>query len=582
MANIRNLLQEHQFLVPSYSHYGGHTGYQNYGILGCKIKNKLLEFWRKTFLHNTGIFEIECPSIMPYAILKASGHVDRFTDYVVYDGEGICHRADHLVRDYYREHGIAGNVETLTREELEEAINKYAIIRGVHNETTDTYAPVTVTTKNLMFSVPSHVADTVDYVRPELAQGIFVEFKQCQQYLKRELPFGLAQIGKSYRNEISPKQFTRMREFTQAEIEYFTDPTDKTHPKFSEITDITVPILTAHAQLAGDTESLMVSLGSAVESGFIRHQTMAVFIARIYQFAVAIGLRPDLIRFREHLPHEMAHYASECWDLEAFVDGDWLECVGCADRGDYDLSAHDRVSTNPAWCKSMKMRRNLTEPIVVNKLSVMVHKKIVAKQFGCVTPVILDHFNALTPGEIAKLKDTDSNVIVSGWDEEYIVTRDMFEIVEKKERITFEEFYPHVIEPSFGIDRLMYVLLNHTIWVREADDKRLVMSLPKHLVPYDVAIFQLHNKPDMIACAGNIQRMLSDVGFDCWMDDSSTSIGKRYCRVDEIGIRYVITVDPGSLKDGCVTVRERDSMLQNRICITNLISYLHAPNESME
>ena len=220
---LKTYLQENQFIIPSYQHYGGFSGFQDYGILGVKLKNNLLNLWRKIML-DTNIYEVEIPTIMPHAVLKASGHVDRFTDYVVYDSNGTCHRADHLAKKWFSEHNmpeLADIVDSWDQGTLEKNINQYGMLDS----------QIQVITKNLMIEVPSNtliLGTESDYLRPELAQGIFVNFKTYHTYFQHEdadfKAFGIAQIGKSYRKEISPQPFVRMREFTQAEIEYFFDP----------------------------------------------------------------------------------------------------------------------------------------------------------------------------------------------------------------------------------------------------------------------------------------------------------------------------------------------------------------------
>lgn len=276
---LKVCLHENQYIVPSYSHYGGYSGFHDYGVLGIRTKNKLLNYWRDFFLYHDDIHEIETPIIMPYNLLKASGHVDRFTDYMVTDANGTHFRADHLVRDYLREigdHKLAELVDSFTSNQLEYYINKNNLIEKPNDKL------VNVTQKNLMFELPganndAHTnrdhtnsghtnRDCPDFLRPELAQGIFVNIKNYVQYSRDTLPFGLAQIGKSYRKEISPSQFTRMREFTQAEIEYFVNPTNKDHPNYEKHRDYNIPILTSEMQTQGILEPKMMSLQDAIDS----------------------------------------------------------------------------------------------------------------------------------------------------------------------------------------------------------------------------------------------------------------------------------------------------------------------------
>jgi len=215
----KNYLQENQLIIPSYQHYGGFSGFQDYGIIGVQIKNKFLNLWRDFFL-DEDIHEVEIPTIMPHAILKASGHVDRFTDYVVYSQNNSCYRADHLAKKWFNEHNmsnLSNQVDSWDSSTLEHYINTHNMLDYEIIDST-VIPKTTVQKKNLMIEVPSNTlvlgADP-DFLRPELAQGIFVNFKTYQSYLQNNdtsfKSFGIAQIGKSYRKEISPQPYIRLR-----------------------------------------------------------------------------------------------------------------------------------------------------------------------------------------------------------------------------------------------------------------------------------------------------------------------------------------------------------------------------------
>nr|QBK89776.1 MAG: class II glycyl-tRNA synthetase [Pithovirus LCPAC101] len=590
---LRNILQTNQFIVPSYGTYGGLSGFHDYGILGTKVKLKLLNLWRSFFLDKNEIDEIETPIIIPYDVLYASGHVSRFTDYIVKDKDGRVHRADHLVKDYFRDNGmdkLADQVDGWTQQKLESEINKYKMVSSPGHA-----GYIKVETKNLMYSIPSAASNSsgssnntphTDFLRPELAQGIFINYGICKQFMKKDLPFGLAQVGKSYRKEISPQSFVRMREFTQAEIEFFTDPLNKTHSNYDSIKDYCIPILTGKMQ-ENNEKVRIVTISDAIESGIISHQIMGYFLANIHQFCLKIGLKEEKIRFRQHLPSEMAHYASECWDLETYVNNDWLECIGCADRGSYDLRAHgDKGVGN---CKGVE-KRKLETPIVIKTLKIKVNKSVVTSKYNDATNSIVKYFYTLNEEELINIKNTlqDTNngmlthkVVRINIDElEYVITKDMILFSETEEVTKYEEFIPHSIEPSFGIDRILYSIFEHNLWIREGDTNgkvtyKNILSLPKILSPYDIAIFCLQNKKDMMNIVNKIKNKLMDSGIKCYTDTSSVRIGKKYVRSDEIGVKFTITVDPGSLDDNKVTIRDRDTLSQNRINIDEIESELN-------
>jgi glycyl-tRNA synthetase len=548
--------------------YGGLSGFQDYGILGTKLKLKFLNIWRDMFCTNN-VVEIDTPNIMPHDVLKASGHVDRFTDFVVHDKNNICYRADHLVKLWFANnnmHSMIDKVDGMDQQMLEYTINKHKMLPFPVNPNTNIQMPLKVERKNLMFDV------TNDFLRPELAQGIFVNFKACQQFLQREPPFGIAQIGKSYRKEISPSQYTRMREFNQAELEYFVDPLNKTHPDFKQYRDLEIPLLTAEMQNK-QIDTIKITLEDALNSKLISHELMACFLGKIYTFALRIGLKEDKIRFRQHLSNEMAHYASECWDLESLVNGDWLECIGCADRGSYDLQAHSIHGNVSSKCK-----RVLQTPIVSQVYKAKLDMKLIGQRHKELSAKILDHFNGLSQSQ---LRDTKSvmfndgdNMYVCIEDQICVLTKDMLQINEGTMKITTEEYYPHVLEPSFGIDRLIYSVFEQNFWSRENDNQRIVLSIPKCLVPYDIAIFSLSKNDTLWPKVEEINNSLIIRGFFCHTDNSNTAIGKRYSRADEMGIPYVITVDFNTLKDNHVTIRERDSMKQIRVPVDKICESL--------
>jgi glycyl-tRNA synthetase len=572
MSNIERLrvcLAENQYIVPSFKVYGGAKGFQDYGMLGVRVKNKLIDLWREFFLFENNIVEVETPIITPYDALKASGHVDKFTDPIVFDGDGNCYRADHLLENFADEHNMPelAQVSTWSVQQMSDAINKHGIIKGTYVEETKKYLPVEVKTKNLMFDVSSTNVNNkhgVDFLRPEVAIGMFLSFKGVQDFYKRDLPFGIAQAGRAYRREISPTPFTRMREFHQMEIEFFIDPKNPSYPKVKQYLDMEIPLLSSKDQLNGIKFPTTVTISSALTNGVINHETMAYFVGRMYDFAMSIGLKKDKVRFRQHLPDEMAHYANCCFDLECFVSDRWLECVGIADRGDWDLKAHSNGQTR------LTCKRKLDVPVSRTILKTKLDMKSIGSKYREFAAKIKERFDNITQEELEQMNSDSSNVSISINDTQITIDRSYIQIEHQSIKEEFEEFYPYTIEPSIGIDRLLYAVFEHSFWVRSDDEQRIVLSLPGILLPYDVAVLPLHKKDDMMGMADSIRQNLRKHKIYCFEDSSNTTIGKRYSRLDEMGIRYAITVDPGSLTDQSVTIRERDSMKQIRVSIENV------------
>lgn len=206
-----------------------------------------------------------------------------------------------------------------------------------------------------------------------------MNFSRLLDFNNNRLPFASAQVGRSFRNEISPRAgLLRVREFTMAEIEHYVDPEDKSHEHFSDVRDIELSLLDRHIQTSGSSQITRMSIGEAVEKGVVANETLGYFLARIYLFLIKIGIDPKRLRFRQHMANEMAHYATDCWDAEIENSvGGWTECVGCADRAAYDLSVHSKKTGHP-----LIVRQQLAEPIVYEKEVVTFNKKNFGKSFG--------------------------------------------------------------------------------------------------------------------------------------------------------------------------------------------------------
>jgi glycyl-tRNA synthetase len=582
---FKTFLQENHFIVPSNLAYGGTTGFQDYSVNGLYLKNKLIGLWRKILAsESNNIYEIETPTILPHAVLKASGHVDRFTDYVVTNdlGElsgsgtrsssipvpGEVFRADHLVKKFFRENGygdLAEQVDSMTREDLETYINQYHMLKQTHS--------LTVTAKNLMFGTDIH-SNGLDsdklYLRPEIAQGMFIAYSQVKTFTKTDIGFGICQVGRSYRKEISPVPLTRMREFTQAEIEFFCDPRSKTHPGYASVKDLVIPVYTDVAQ-ASNQSIQWISISDAVESKVISHELIAFFLGKVFNLGMEIGLKKDKIRFRQHMPNEKAHYSTECWDLECLVDGDWLECVGIADRGDYDLTAHSSQG-------GLTAKRKLSPSVQVYEMRLVPNMKLIGKTFGQNASVINDFVRAQTQESISELRTelgTNGSIRINDLitlNSTMIAVHDVLHVKD------YEEYVPHVIEPSVGIDRLLYAVLEQNFYKRPLDEKRTVLSIPHSMSLYNVAIFPLLNKDNLWSVVHSIQTDLVQKSMRCYLDETSTGLGKKYVRADELGIPFAVTVDVDTLTDSKVTIRCRDSMKQIRVDIDFVELVLRNPS----
>ncbi|XP_021294583.1 glycine--tRNA ligase, mitochondrial 1 [Herrania umbratica] len=579
-----NTLERRLFYIPSFKIYRGVAGLYDYGPPGCAVKSNVLAFWRQHFVLEENMLEVDCPCVTPEVVLRASGHVDKFTDLMVKDEKtGTCYRADHLLKDFCNEKlqkdlsvsaekaaelkHVLATLDDLSAEELGAKIKEYGITApDTKNPLSDPYP------FNLMFQTsigPSGLSP--GYMRPETAQGIFVNFKDLYYYNGNKLPFAAAQIGQAFRNEISPRQgLLRVREFTLAEIEHFVDPEDKSHPKYSEVVNLEFLMFPREEQMSGQSAK-RTRLGDAVSKGTVNNETLGYFIGRVYLFLTCLGIDKDRLRFRQHLANEMAHYAADCWDAEIECSYGWIECVGIADRSAYDLRAHTEKSGVP-----LVAAEKFLEPREVEKLAIAPVKKELGLAFKGNQKKVVEALEAMSEKEALEMKAALES---KGEVEFYVCTlgknvpikKNMVSISKEIKKEHQRVFTPSVIEPSFGIGRIIYCLFEHSFYTRpsKAGDEQLnVFRFPPLVAPIKCTVFPLVQNQQYEHVAKVISKSLTAAGISHKIDITGTSIGKRYARTDELGVPFAITVD--STKD--VTIRERDSKLQVRVDVEEAAS----------
>ncbi len=332
---------------------------------------------------------------------------------------------------------------------------------------------------NLMFKTtigPSSASP--GYLRPETAQGQFVNFKKLLDFNQGSMPFASASIGKSFRNEISPRSgVLRVREFLMAEVEHFVDPEGgQKHERFFEVENMELPLLDRDTQLAGHTNVRRVRLAEAVNKRIIDSETLAYFLARTQLFLEKIGADLIKIRFRQHMANEMAHYAADCWDTELLTSYGWIECSGCADRSAYDLSVHANRTGQP-----LVVRENFLKPRKVDEWQVELDKKQLGPKFKKHAQAVVAAVEMLGQAERQSLAATlkavgKIEITVPGLPEDGKVMLDQELLtIERRTRLeTVREYVPNVIEPSFGIGRILYSVLEHVYWHRADDIAREV------------------------------------------------------------------------------------------------------------
>ena len=554
--NVMDLAKRRGFVWPTTECYGSVAGFIDYGPLGTLVKRRIEDLWRQFYVISEGYYEIECPTIGQEAMYIASGHVKGFSDKMCQCP--ACNeylRADHIAQD----HDIP-NAATLSCEELAEKICALPC-----PACSKVLGKVEVFSFNLMFQTTiGPGSQRKGYLRPETAQGIFVDFGRLLRFYRDKLPFGTVQIGRSYRNEISPRQgMIRLREFTQAEAEIFVHPEMKDHPNFARYADYAFPLLTSKQQLAGQ-EAKTYTMKDAVDQGIIANEYVAYYLALTHELLVSVGVKPEKLRFRQHLPDERAHYAEDCWDAETLSGRfGWVETVGIADRTDYDLKAHAEHSSD-----SFTAFIQFDEPRREKRRVINANMGVLGPKYRGKAKAISDALQEVPPGS------DGATVIIDG--EEIFVPSDLYEVKEEEVDVRGVDVRPHVIEPSYGIDRMIYAVLEHSYFEEEVEGEiRKVMRFPCRIAPVQAAIFPLMARDGLDVMAKEITRTLQDQGILVEYDDSG-AIGRRYRRQDEIGTPFAVTVDYDSLKDNTVTLRDRDSMQQIRVSKDQLADLIPA------
>jgi glycyl-tRNA synthetase len=462
---VSRLAQQKGFFFKSAGSYpNSPAGFMDYGPLGVSTRNRLVELWRRTIVKKDGMIEVDGSQILPAAVFEASGHLASFTDPFVRCGEcGSVFRPDKLVED---------KTGKPVPEKLTDA--KYdSLMAEAGVRCSKCGAALSGTSRfNMMFKVGIGPAGDEAYLRPETCQSIFVDFPLLFKTQRTKLPVGLAQVGRSFRNEIAPRQgLLRMRELNQAEVEVFFNPKRPDSPRYDETQSDAITIGVAD----GSERRLLVS--EAIAGGLVPNRLVGHYLALLLRFYQAAGLPGDQLRFRMLGGEERAFYSLVAYDLEVKLSVGWLELVACNYRGDHDLAGH-----------------------------------------------------ATTSGTDFRVDDDGEKVL------------------------------PHVFELSMGVDRSVYAILESSLRV---EGGRRLLSLKPYLAPLDVGVFPLVNKDGLQEKAVGIFSELKDA-VDAFYDDSG-SIGRRYARADEVGVPFCVTVDYDTLKDGTVTLRERDSRAQQRV-----------------
>ncbi|MEM4733523.1 MAG: glycine--tRNA ligase [Candidatus Bathyarchaeia archaeon] len=556
---INELARRRGFFWQAYEIYGGAGGFVTYGPLGTKLKQNIERKLRELFVNKLGILEIESSIITPGKVFEASGHVGHFKEPMIECAKcGKRFRADHLLEEYAKI--SAAEAEKMSLTEIKQAIEKKAIICpdcGGNFKEPQQFLTMFETTIG-------PYSGAIGYGRPEAAQGIFVEFNRLYTIARERLPLGVLQIGHALRNEISPRQgLIRLREFTIADLEFFFDPESPNCHLLKDVENETLPILTAKERLNGSDEILNITVKEALKQKLISSEWQAFFMAMAKKLLIEIGVPAEKQRFIEKLPWEKAHYSTQSFDQEVLVDRwGWIEVSGHAYRTDYDLKCHMEASG-----VDLRIYKEYDTPIEEEQFVV---KPIMAKLgpvFKAEAAKVAELLASAPAEEVASALEKNGYYQIQN----YRILPEYVNISRQKTVVRGKRFIPHVVEPSFGCDRLFYVALEYAY---HAKDDRIILSFPRDLAPTQIGVYPLVSKDGIIEKAEEVHRLLVNEGFSAEFDDTG-SIGRRYARSDEAGIPLGVTIDYDTLNDDTVTIRDRDSWQQVRVAIRDLPELLH-------
>jgi len=552
---IMELAKRRGFFWQSYEIYGGESGFIDYGPLGTLLKRKIEQKWVDEFVRKEGFMLIDTPVLAPSIVFEASGHTTYFTDPITTCKKcGRKWRADHLLEEQAK---ISG--EGLSLEELDKKIKE----NNVHCPECKGELEPPKFFNELFKTTIGPYSENIGYGRPETAQGIFSNFKRLYELARNKLPFGVAQVGRCVRNEISPRQGPiRLRELTIMELEFFFDPENPRCDKLVEVKNEKLRILPEKLLVEGKDKPVEVTVEEALKEGYIKSEWNAYFMVKAKKFVESLGIPAEKQFFKEKLPTERAHYSTQTYDqLVELSCWGAVEVSGHAWRSNYDLKMHMVYSG-----EDLRVYIPYNEPKKIRKFLVKPIKKAFVESFGDEALRVMRLVNLTPENELVNSLKKNGHYDLKGDGKTYRITLNHVEVEEVYVEEKGKRFLPNVVEPSFGLDRLTYATLEYAY---SEKDNRIVLRLPRNITPIEVAVFPLMTKDGLPEKAVEVYRLLIKHGFTVEYDESG-SIGRRYARMDEVGTPLAITIDYQTLEDNTVTIRDRDSWKQIRVKIDNL------------
>ncbi|MFH1751073.1 MAG: glycine--tRNA ligase [Candidatus Micrarchaeota archaeon] len=538
MEKIVGLLARRGFIIPSGEIYGTFAGFFDYGHYGTTLKRRIEQDWWAFFVsRREDVIGMDGSIISSPQIWGASGHLKEFTDPLVECVECKSRfRADQLIEDE-----LKLSVEGMSADALSTLLKERKLKCEKCKGELGLSKPF-----NLMFKThvgASEEESAAAYLRPETAQMIFTNFKQLQFASRKQLPFGIAQVGKAFRNEISPRNFIfRCREFSQMELEYFIHPQKLSDCPQLDTEDLSleISIITAAMQERQPAEGRKFTFKDLVSKKVIGTKWHTYLILLSYRWFLSLGIKAANLRLREHVKAELSHYSLETWDLEYRYPWGWKELAGIANRGDFDLRQH-----------MLESKKDLSFFDEATKFKVIPF--VIEPSFGLERAMLTVLLDAYEEKEVLPAKQAEGNLPgVSG-------NTDANKTPDAKIPQATSPTTPHNTPENAGNEANSSAAL----------EKKTILHLSPAISPVQIAVFPLMKKDGLAEKAREVFSILKPLFLVEY--DESGSIGRRYARQDEAGTPYCITIDYDTMKDETLTVRERDSGTQKRIKISDCI-----------
>ncbi|XP_030539507.1 glycine--tRNA ligase, mitochondrial 1-like [Rhodamnia argentea] len=543
-----------------------------YGLPGNAIKLSVLGLWKQHFALEENMRDMVCPYVMPDGVKE--------TVPMVKDEEtGVCYRADHLLKDFCNEilqkdlnicadkavelKHVLATVDDLSADELGAKIKEYGITAPVTRNPLSDACLFTRKIKMSKHLVPPFLDEL--YIRPEPLDAGY-EYLEPLLHNSKDLPVATAHIRPAYREKIDPrKERLTVHQFTVAEIQHFVDPEDKTHGKFSAVADVETFMLSRERKISHQS-AIRRRLGEAVSEGTVNNENLGYFIGRVSLFLTQLGIGEAHVRFRQRYGNELAPHAADCWTAEIECSYGWVQCADIADRSAYDLRTHtEKIGV------SLVSHEEFAEPREVEKLLIVPNEKKIGLACEGNEKMVVESLLAMSEEEALQMKAALASKGKVAFTLRIMGRRatihdDMVEISTKRMREHQRVFTPSVIELSFGIERIMHCLFEHSFYTRpgQAGNEQVnVFRFPLLVAPLECAVFPLRKAPEYESVVQLISRSLTAAGVSHRNYIAGNTIREAYARNDELGVPFAITVH----LQVDVTIRERDSEDQVRVSV---------------